>query len=87
MMMNLMHTPIPDVNRAMKIVRQYWNGPVGIYPESGYFTMPNWQFVDVIEPDELAKVAQVWVDNGARMIGGCCGIGPEHIGAIRQTLK
>ena len=87
MMMNIMHSPVPDVNRAMEIVRRYWNSPVGVYPESGYFIMPNWQFVDVIEPDKLAKIAQTWIDNGARMVGGCCGLGPEHIAALRQALN
>jgi S-methylmethionine-dependent homocysteine/selenocysteine methylase len=87
MMLNIMHTPVSDVDRAMEIVKRYWNGPVGVYPESGYFIMPNWQFVDVIEPDELAKIAQVWIDNGARMVGGCCGLGPEHIAALRQALN
>ena len=87
MMMNIMHTPVPDINEAMRIVRKYWNGPVGIYPESGYFTMPNWQFVDVIEPDELAKSAQSWIDDGIRMVGGCCGLGAEHIAALRQEFR
>ena len=87
MMMNIMHTPVPDINEAMRIVRKYWNGPVGIYPESGYFTMPNWQFVDVIEPEELAKSAQSWIDEGVRMVGGCCGLGAEHIAALRQEFR
>ena len=87
MMMNIMHTPIPDVDRAMEIVKRYWDGPVGIYPESGYFAMPNWQFVDIIEPDELAETALAWIDNGARMVGGCCGLGPEHIAALRRALS
>ena len=87
MMINIMHTPVTDVDEALSIAKQYWDGPVGIYPESGYFTMPNWQFIDVIEPDELAKLAQTWVDNGVRMVGGCCGLGPEHIAALRQALN
>jgi S-methylmethionine-dependent homocysteine/selenocysteine methylase len=87
MMMNIMHTPVPDIDQSLEIVRNYWNGPVGIYPESGYFTMPNWNFVDVIDPDELAALAQSWVSNGVRMVGGCCGLGPEHIAAMRQALK
>ena len=87
MMMNIMHTPVPDVDEAIDIVRQHWEGPVGVYPESGYFTMPNWQFVDVIEPDELARVAQGWVERGVRMVGGCCGLGPAHIAALRRALK
>jgi homocysteine S-methyltransferase len=87
MMMNIMHTPVPDVNEALNTLKRYWDGPIGIYPESGYFTMPNWQFVDVIEPDELAQLAQTWVDSGVRMIGGCCGLGPEHIAALHRALK
>jgi homocysteine S-methyltransferase len=87
MMMNIMHTPVPDVDEALTMLQRYWNGPVGVYPESGYFTMPNWQFVDVIKPDEFAEVAERWVDSGVRMVGGCCGLGPEHIAVLRQALK
>ena len=87
MMMNIMHTPISDVDEALGIVKKYWDGPVGIYPESGYFTMPNWQFVDVIEPDDLAQLAQAWIDGGVRMVGGCCGLGPAHITALRRVLS
>jgi release factor glutamine methyltransferase len=27
-----------------------------------------------------------WREEGAQIIGGCCGVGPEHIGAARQAL-
>ena len=27
-----------------------------------------------------------WIDRGASIVGGCCGIGPEHIGAIRESI-
>lgn len=87
MMMNIMHTPVTDVDEALSIVKQYWDGPVGIYPESGYFTMPNWQFVEVIEPEDLAQTARTWIDRGVRMVGGCCGLGPGHIAALRQALN
>lgn len=87
MMMNVMRTPVTDIDEALGIVKRYWRGPVGIYPESGYFTMPNWRFVDVIEPEQLVEMARHWVDDGARMVGGCCGLGPEHIAALRQAFK
>jgi len=86
MMINVMHTAVPDVDQAIEVVRKYWDGPVGVYPEAGYFNMPNWQFVDVIEPDELAQAAQTWIDDGVYLVGGCCGLGPEHIAALRQSL-
>jgi S-methylmethionine-dependent homocysteine/selenocysteine methylase len=87
MAMNIMHTPVPDVTEALGIIRQHWNGPVGVYPESGFFSMPNWQFVDVIAPQALTEAAQGWVRDGVRMVGGCCGLGPEHTSALRQSLK
>jgi homocysteine S-methyltransferase len=82
MAINIMHTPVPDVDEALRIVREHWDGPIGIYPEAGYFIMPNWQFVDVIEPQDLAEAAKRWVGDGVRMVGGCCGLGPEHIAAM-----
>ncbi len=86
MIMNVMHTPVPDVGPALEIVRRHWSGPLGVYPESGYFAMPNWQFVDIIEPADLATAARGWVDGGVRLVGGCCGLGPEHIAALREAL-
>ena len=87
MLMNIMHTPIVDIDESINIIRRYWQGPVGVYPESGYFTMPDWQFVDIIEPQEFANLALGWVDRGVRMIGGCCGLGPAHISALHKALK
>ena len=85
--MNIMHTPVPDVAEALSVVRKHWNGPLGVYPESGFFSMPNWHFVDVIEPQALAEAAQGWVRDGVRMVGGCCGLGPEHIAALCHALR
>jgi S-methylmethionine-dependent homocysteine/selenocysteine methylase len=81
-----MHTPIADIDESLDIVQRYWDGPIGIYPESGHFTMPNWQFVDIIEPQDLVQLARGWVDRGARMLGGCCGLGPSHIKALREEF-
>ena len=86
MAMNVMHTPLPDVDEALRIIRKHWDGPIGVYPEAGSFIMPNWQFVDVIEPQDLAEAAKRWVGDGVRMVGGCCGLGPEHIAAMRAVL-
>ena len=87
MLMNVMHTPISDVESAMQIVKKFWQGPIGVYPESGYFKMPNWKFVDVIEAEDFAHYAQNWINDGAHLIGGCCGLGPEHIAAVRQLMN
>ncbi|RMQ94259.1 putative homocysteine S-methyltransferase [Pseudomonas savastanoi pv. glycinea] len=38
-------------------------------------------------PDAYATWANTWVEQGASVIGGCCGIGPEHIAALRSHFK
>ena len=82
----IMHSEIDAVSETLTLIRDHWDGPVGVYPESGYFTKPNWNFVDVIPPDDLAREARGWIDDGARVVGGCCGTGPEHIRALRSTM-
>ena len=85
-LINVMHTPVSDVPGAIEVVRNYWKGPIGVYPESGEFMMPKWEFVDVIEPSVLAENAVAWAEDGIRLIGGCCGLGPAHIRACRDAL-
>ena len=40
-----------------------------------------------LTPPNYLTWAQKWVDAGATMVGGCCGISPEHIGALAKALK
>lgn len=82
----VMHTPSNVVGDAIAILREAFDGPLVAYPDSGYFKMPQWQFEDVIPPDELLRFAKDWVNNGVQVIGGCCGLSPEHIAAV-ATLK
>jgi len=83
---NIMHSEIGAIPQAIELVRQRWSGPVGVYPESGYFTKPHWNFVDVIPPTELVTEALDWVAAGVRLLGGCCGTGPDHIKALRAAM-
>ncbi len=53
------------------------------YPDSGYFKMPHWQFENVIAPQAFLDYARQWIDQGAQIVGGCCGLSPEHIAALR----
>lgn len=40
-----------------------------------------------LTPDVYARTALDWVAHGARIVGGCCDIGPEHITALRDRLR
>ncbi len=39
-----------------------------------------------LDPPDYLGFARDWVDRGATIIGGCCGIGPEHIAALRAAF-
>ncbi len=79
---SIMHTLPNHIADALKIVRRHWAGPLGAYPESGFFAMPDWQFVDTMTPAELVAFAREWVALGATVLGGCCGTGPGHVAAL-----
>jgi methionine synthase I (cobalamin-dependent) len=38
-------------------------------------------------PAEMAEYARRFIEAGARVVGGCCGSSPEHIGAIAGAAK
>jgi S-methylmethionine-dependent homocysteine/selenocysteine methylase len=40
-----------------------------------------------VTPEAYLAWAQRWVDAGATMIGGCCGVGPEHVSALSAHLQ
>ncbi|WP_047607231.1 homocysteine S-methyltransferase family protein [Rahnella aquatilis] len=38
------------------------------------------------DPAGYLDFAKDWVAQGATLVGGCCGIGPEHIAALKQAF-
>jgi S-methylmethionine-dependent homocysteine/selenocysteine methylase len=36
-----------------------------------------------LTPARYAGFAKDWASRGAEIVGGCCGIGPEHIAALK----
>ena len=76
----------PEVSlEAIEIIRRHYAGPIGVYAETGDWTPPNWVF-DGLSPAQYLEQAITWADHGARFIGGCCGVGPEHIRALADGL-
>ena len=39
-----------------------------------------------LDPPGYLVWAKGWRERGANMIGGCCGIGPEHIAELKRHL-
>lgn len=84
--MNIMHTSANLVVDTIAILRRHWAGPIGVYPDSGYFEMPSWVFADVIPVPVLVEHCKRWRTLGVNIFGGCCGLGPRHIEALSTTF-
>lgn len=68
--------------------------PLGVYanafPPVREDAQANDTLLDIradLGPEAYLQWAQRWVEGGATIIGGCCGIGPEHIAQINVHLQ
>lgn len=82
----IMHSEVEATHPSLDLLEHYWSGPVAVYPNSGSYTRPHWHFDSVIAPEKLATDAMQWAQRGVSAIGGCCGIGPEHILELSKAL-
>lgn len=39
-----------------------------------------------ISPSQYTDAVQSWIEKGATIVGGCCGIGPEYIRHMKQNI-
>ncbi len=78
--------PPDHVDGMVSFLRDFTDLPLGVYPNLGYYTNAGWQSTDGIGGDEYAAMALRWREEGAQIIGGCCGTRPEHIAAARARL-
>ncbi|NIR28251.1 MAG: homocysteine S-methyltransferase family protein [Gammaproteobacteria bacterium] len=82
----VMHSHVDTITPTIELLRRRWSGPLMAYPDSGYFKMPHWQFVDIIPVDDFVAYSRQWIAAGVQVIGGCCGLGIEHIEALAASF-
>ncbi len=83
----IMHSPADVIGDALDILGGVFSGPLMAYPDSGYFKSPSWQFEEVMPPHELHRFASLWINQGVQIVGGCCGLSPEHIAALAPLKR
>ncbi|WP_232247426.1 homocysteine S-methyltransferase [Kitasatospora azatica] len=72
-----------EVAEAVRIAARVTGKPVVAYPNSG----EGWDGVGWTgEPSGPAVFARGWVADGARLVGGCCRVGPERIAELAAVL-
>lgn len=78
--------PIDHVPGMLPWLRDFTDMPLGVYPNLGRYLDPGWKFDEQIGPSEYADLALQWQREGAQIVGGCCGVTPDHIAAVKTVL-
>ncbi|MGV9848394.1 homocysteine S-methyltransferase [Streptomyces sp. NPDC003442] len=75
-----------DADRAVEIAADTTGKPVVVYPNSGEewdATARSWRGRATFDPGRV----KAWRDAGARLIGGCCRVGPERITELAAVVR
>ena len=61
--------------------------PISVFPNAGYPERTGDRLLYGGSPDYFARAMMRLVDAGARLVGGCCGTGPEHVAALADLMR
>ena len=84
-----------SITAAMSKLAALTSKPVGGYA-NGFVAIPkDWLVENSVDPlgsranlgpESYAGYVEHWLDAGARIVGGCCEVGPEHIARLRTMV-
>ena len=78
--------PVDHVPGIVSWLRDFTEMPLGVYPNLGHLAGKRWRFDETIGPEAYAELALGWRDEGAQIVGGCCGVTCDHIAALGPAL-
>jgi S-methylmethionine-dependent homocysteine/selenocysteine methylase/SAM-dependent methyltransferase len=78
--------PPDHVDGMMSYLRDFTDMPLGVYPNLGYLTADGWYLDPGISGEVYGELALRWREEGAQIIGGCCGVGPDHMANAVKRL-
>ena len=78
--------PVDRVEDTVQWLRDFTDVPLGVYPNLGRALESGWQFANEDARQEFIDLALQWKAQGAGIIGGCCGIGPDDIRLLSERF-
>ena len=81
--LNCVVGPLPML-KALQEIRGVTEKPISISPNAGRPQEVEGRSIYMSTPEYMSEYAKRFYENGAKIIGGCCGTTPEH---IRQIVK
>ncbi len=85
-LVNIMHTEVDYIDACLDVVADHWAGPVGVYAHSARWVDNVCYYDQTVSPSEYAASAKGWLSRDVQVIGSCCGLGADHIAALRPLV-
>jgi S-methylmethionine-dependent homocysteine/selenocysteine methylase len=78
----------PTATKALRILKSVTHKPLSVYAQGAGAPddAQGWQFTGENTLDNYVIFAKDWKDEGARIIGGCCGTSPIYIERLHAEL-
>ena len=88
--MSIFHTTVDVTGECLPVLKEKWPGPIAVYPDADRTDYVDPQADEAVRnrdtPADFAAHARRWVEQGAQIVGGCCGFGLEYIEPLRDAL-
>ena len=83
---SIMHTEVDYIDACLDVVRDHWPRHVGVYAHSARWENHVCYYDNTISAEDYAARAKGWLGRGVGIIGGCCGLGVQHIRALKPLV-
>jgi 5-methyltetrahydrofolate--homocysteine methyltransferase len=79
---------LEDNLKALRELRQVIDLPIWFKPNAGLpHTDAEGHLQYDVTPEIMAAEVLLWIEAGAKLVGGCCGTSPDHVKAIAQAVR
>lgn len=80
-------TSAKHITAALKKMRAVSKVPIGAYANIGKAeSISGWEFTHDLDAAAYTREAENWIQEGAHIIGGCCGTTPEFIHHLKRRF-
>lgn len=83
-------TPVPTLHAPLTELLSSVAGrvPCAAYGNIGHTdAISGWTTTAACTPEEYARAAANWLEQGAKIVGGCCGTTKEHLAAVKKLME
>lgn len=76
-----------EMLESLKLIRTVVEKPISVMPNAGLPRDVDGRLIYMCTPEYIAEYAKRFFENGASIIGGCCGTEPRHIKEIVKAVR